>query len=84
MSPRWRVRSDVPLTMLHGTEDALVPIEQARELYVSRRAQGLPVELHELEGAPHGFFNTPGPHAERGMELVLEALERDLATSPSA
>ncbi|MCO4746192.1 MAG: alpha/beta hydrolase [Proteobacteria bacterium] len=83
VSPRRKVRSEVPITMLHGTGDQLVPIAQAREFALSRRAAGLSVELHELDGAPHGFFNQPGPYAEQGLRILLETLDRDLgATSP--
>lgn len=78
VSPRWVVRNEVPLTLLHGTEDALVPVEQAHQLALARRAAGVPVEVHILDGAPHGFLNVAGEHADRGVSLVLEALERDL------
>jgi acetyl esterase/lipase len=78
MSPRWAISSPAPLTLLHGTADQLVPVQQARQLAMLRRAAGLPVELHVLEGAPHGFFNAPGQFAEQGLQQLLVALSDHL------
>lgn len=57
---------DVPLLVLHGTEDAIVPIDVAAR----RMKQLVPdAELVELDGAPHGLLWT---HADE----VNEALTR--------
>ena len=77
----WTARSpvertaNIPLTMLHGTHDELVPVEQAHRLHAGRIAAGLPTTLHLYEGARHAFFNfeqiDPSPEA---MGHVIEAL----------
>ena len=79
VSPIERCRRDLPLTLLHGTGDTVVPVAQAHAFREVREAAGLPVELHLYDGAPHGFFNDPGaPVADAAREAVLTALRRDL------
>jgi acetyl esterase/lipase len=81
---RWSARSPreappprVPTLLLHGTADGLVPVAQAHRLADHRRKHELPTHLSIYEGAPHGFFNQPGAHAERGVKEILEhVLER--------
>ncbi len=75
---RWRARSPrqapqprVPTLLLHGTGDGLVPVSQARRLAEHRGTLGLPTTLSIYEGAPHGFFNHAGEHAERGVREIL-------------
>ena len=61
-----------PTHLLHGTADALVPVEQARQLHASRTALGRRGSLTIFEGAPHAFFNTVGPFAERGIDVLAQ------------
>jgi len=73
-SPLHAAQLGCPLTLLHGTADLLVPIEQARQLAELRRKAGLPVELVEIEGAPHAFFNQPAsPASEAGLRALTRA-----------
>ena len=44
-----------PLLLLQGSEDPIVPADQATELYEAVRAQGLPVALEVFHGEGHGF-----------------------------
>lgn len=63
-----------PLLLLHGTADLLVPVEQARAFAERRRAAGLPVELVEIDGAEHAFFNDPqSSAAAKGLASLLRA-----------
>jgi pimeloyl-ACP methyl ester carboxylesterase len=62
----------VPTLLLHGTADGLVPVAQAHRLAAHRASYGLPTQLSIYEGAPHGFFNQPGAHADRGVKEILE------------
>jgi acetyl esterase/lipase len=63
-----------PLLLLHGTADLLVPVQQARTFAERRRAAGLPVELVEIEGAEHAFFNDPqSSAAATGLAALLRA-----------
>jgi iduronate 2-sulfatase len=50
---------DPPALILHGTEDALVPVEQSRILHASLKAAHVPAELIIIEGAPHSFHLQP-------------------------
>lgn len=62
----------IPLTMLHGTADTLVPVEQAKDLAKKRRKAGLPTELHLYEGLPHAFLNhTTHPQTLSAIEMVI-------------
>ncbi|MBT3219888.1 MAG: alpha/beta hydrolase [Proteobacteria bacterium] len=62
----------MPLTMLHGTADTLVPVEQAKEMEMIRRKAKLPTELHLLEGLPHAFLNqTTHPQTLSAIEIVI-------------
>lgn len=66
-SPMARVHADAPPFMLvHGTNDALVPIEQARSFAdVLRKTSSQPVVFVELPGTQHAFdtFWSPRTHA---------------------
>lgn len=65
-SPRGEAQPTVPTLLLHGTDDGLVPVEQARRLAAHRDALGLPTRLAIYDGAPHGFFNFASVAAEQG------------------
>ena len=45
-----------PALLLHGTDDPLVPIEQAEVFAAALEKAGVPVELVRMEGAGHGDF----------------------------
>ncbi len=53
-----------PLLLMHGTEDAVIPLAQAHRLH---EAAGEPVDLWVLEGARHSalFNHAPGRWTER-------------------
>lgn len=66
----WRTRSPgranqpaIPTLLVHGDEDRLVPVEQARRLAARREELGLPTKLVVYPAAPHGFFNIAGSAA---------------------
>lgn len=70
-SPRHLPQPTTPTLLLHGTEDGLVPVDQARRLAAHREALGLPTRLVIYEGAPHGFFNLPCDAAEAGVREIV-------------
>ncbi|MCO5220014.1 MAG: S9 family peptidase [Thermomicrobiales bacterium] len=45
----------VPMLILQGTEDKIVPPNQAQMMYDAVKAKGLPVALVMFEGEQHGF-----------------------------
>lgn len=59
---------------LHGDEDVVVPIEQARLLDESLRSRDISHDLHEMEGLAHAFSLTPD--RERIAGPLLGFLER--------
>ena len=69
---RYHVRTVLPLLLLHGSNDGLVPVEQARQLAAEREGLGLSTRLVIYEGAPHGFFNTPSPTADVGVRELID------------
>lgn len=74
----WRERSpcvaqpSAPTLLLHGDDDGLVPVEQARQLASAREALGLPTRLVVYPGAPHGFFNLTGSVADAATAEIVE------------
>jgi acetyl esterase/lipase len=71
-SPLHRCDMPSPLLLVHGTADTMVPVEHARRLRDRRVALGLPVELLEYEGIPHGFLNDPTlPEARAAADSVV-------------
>lgn len=62
-----------PFLLLHGTEDALVPVSQSDAFYKTLTETGVPAEYLRIEGAAHAgaeFFQ------EQIKEAVLEFLDR--------
>ena len=76
-SPLNRPPLQLPLTLLHGTADTLVPYEQAERMLAQRLEAELPTELLTFEGAEHGFFNDArSPVCTEALSRLLEVLGR--------
>lgn len=71
-SPHFAPQPAVPTLLLHGSDDGLVPVEQAHRLASRREAQGLATRLVIYDGAPHGFFNLPHPAAVAGSREIID------------
>lgn len=63
-------RLTVPLIVLQGAEDPVVPPEQSRMIVEAVRAKGLECEYVEFEGEQHGF---------RRSDSIVRATEAELA-----
>lgn len=63
-------RFDVPTLIIHGSDDQIVPIDDAGRLSVKLVKDA---ELKVYEGAPHGLMST---HADRLNADLLEFLQR--------
>jgi len=50
-------RIDCPLLLFFGERDALIPLEQVREIESRLRALGKEFQIEVYRGADHGFFN---------------------------
>jgi len=56
LSPANNVRRDMPpFLFIHGTDDALVPISQSRDMCKRMRQAGASCEVFPVEGAGHGL-----------------------------
>ncbi len=89
IAPRWRVgkpleellrRVELPLAVVHGSEDRLLAQEHGRRLHAS--AAG-PSRLHLVEGMGHGI-DGPSRHATVGaVGWVLSSLRESPTTTPT-
>ena len=81
-SPVTYVSSDdPPALILHGTKDALVPVQQSRILHASLQAAKVPSELIVIEGAPHSFHLQPSQRDLR--PKVIGFLDKHLKSAGS-
>jgi acetyl esterase/lipase len=88
-SPFYRVRADAPpFFVLHGTNDTLVPVADARAFVAKLRAvSSQPVAYAEIKGAQHAFDIFPSvrsAHAVRGVERFLDWVYAIARVSPEA
>lgn len=76
-----------PWLIVHGSDDASVPVEEGRRLADAARrgaeGQDAPVHLEVIEGAGHTFgashpFSRPGPHLDRALAVTRDHLNRSL------
>jgi pimeloyl-ACP methyl ester carboxylesterase len=72
-SPAALLPLGVPQVLLHGTNDAAVPIEISRSYAAKARAAQDPIEYIEMEGVDH--FEVIDPHSPV-WALTIKALER--------
>lgn len=59
--------TDIPLLLIHGVEDDIVPVEQAEIMYDAVREAGKPVEYVAIEGDGHNLL------FQRTRQITLEA-----------
>lgn len=72
----------MPVLIMHGEQDARVPIFQGEMFYNALKQQGTPVEMVRYPGAPHWFGGAVGPAYEEDVQQrVLGWLDRYLGTS---
>ena len=85
-SPIQYVRPDAPpFFVLHGTDDSLIPVVEAREFVAELRAVSKsPVAYAELPYAQHAFDIFGSPRAHRSAEAVARFLSWVYATNYSA
>lgn len=63
----------LPVLLVHGTADRLVPYTQAERVLQARNAANLPTELVRCEGEPHAFLNDASrPASTRVVEATLQ------------
>jgi acetyl esterase/lipase len=84
-SPIRRVRADAPpFFILHGEDDSLIPVVEAREFVDELRAVSKsPVAYAELPNAQHAFEMFDSPRAHKVAEAVARFLSWVYVTNPS-
>ncbi len=66
---------ETPLLVMHGTHDAMVPVEHAHRLHAARVARGLPTELELVPGMDHGWINDASlPETEHALARIVAFL----------
>lgn len=76
-SPALQVaKIKVPILLIHGDEDKVVPYEQAELMYEALEDQNKQVEFITLQETGHNFL-----HYREDIRVVFDALERFLAES---
>ena len=74
-------RLSAPLLLLHGADDAVVPLSQAELMADAVRNKGLPVALIVFEGEGHGFRRSENIETAARAELYF--LGRVLGFAPA-
>ena len=85
-SPIQHVKADAPpFFVLHGSNDSLIPVEEAREFVDElRQVSKAPVAYAELPYAQHAFDIFGSPRAHKSAEAVARFLSWVYATNPPA
>lgn len=75
-----------PTFLIHGSDDAAVPVENSVRFYRALVAAGVPAELHLYEHAPHGFgmgdLSALGPVSRWPDQLAAWLALRGLTSAP--
>lgn len=81
-SPKsWARPASPPMLLIHGDQDALVPIKESRRTLRQLREAGAPARLVEVRGAVHAFTVHPSPAALAALDVAAEFLHERLTYS---
>jgi dipeptidyl aminopeptidase/acylaminoacyl peptidase len=69
------VDADIPILLIHGRDDTIVPIAQSRKMAAALRQAGKPVEFTELKGEDH--WMSRGETRQQMLGLTVDFLERN-------
>ena len=73
MSPiTYVTEDDPPVFLIHGEDDAVVPVEQSYAYYEAMQETGVRCELLVVKNAGHGFTNTFGMEMEPSRDKAIE------------
>ncbi|MCF8879685.1 alpha/beta fold hydrolase [Hyphobacterium sp. SN044] len=77
VSPRQNISDRTPpILLVHGSEDTIVPVEQAQIMAQSLNEAGRPNEYVEIEGGPHVYVLMTPDHNRQLYEAMLSFLGR--------
>ncbi|MFE6360305.1 alpha/beta hydrolase fold domain-containing protein [Streptomyces sp. NPDC057806] len=72
-SPVTHVTADAPpFLILHGTDDALIPLAQGEQLATALREAGADVDFRPVPGADHAWVGLPEEEVERCFTLSAD------------
>ena len=73
-----RCHTPLPLLLLHGDCDTIVPVEHAHKLLSHRHDIAQPTDSLVSKGAGHSFFNEPNhPATIEGLQKILDFLREN-------
>lgn len=79
---RWMTRDAVPFFVVHGTDDSLIPVQEARSFAAAmRKVSKSPVAYAELPHTQHGFDIFGSPRAHYTADAVGQFLSWVYATT---
>ena len=74
-------RMSCPIILFQGSEDRIVPPDQAQSMYQAVRAKGIPTAYLEFPGEQHGFRQAP--NIRRALEAELYFYSRVFGFDPA-
>ena len=74
-------RLSCPIILFQGSEDRIVPPDQAQSMYQAVRAKGIPTAYLEFPGEQHGFRQAP--NIRRALEAELYFYSRVFGFDPA-
>lgn len=80
---RWKTRArkvmqqlSIPILLIHGVDDSLIPIDHARQIAAEARRHDVPLETFFVEGAEHCCAYAADPY--RYNQVIRDFLQRCL------
>lgn len=84
-SPLMRLTTDIPpLLLVHGLDDAVVPVAHARWMHEAAQALGAPVEMALLEGVGHTGGSPDNALEAVGWRAMMAFFARHLQSAAPA
>ena len=68
-----------PTLIIQGTADLNIPMTIPERFFESYRKRGGDITLETFPGMPHSFANSPGPEADRAIQISKKFIERQVA-----
>jgi len=73
-------KNSAPVLLMHGTNDAVVPMTQSELLLEKYRQAGAKAELVKIEGGAHAFWNAA--HFDQTIKLSVKFFRETLPATP--
>ena len=81
----YLTKNSVPVMLIHGDKDDIVPIEGSRFMYEKGKEMGANITLLEIKNGDHGMHNkeaspTPAEFRDARNDFILKHLLKNIAT----